>query len=132
MFVARYTFSALLFKNLTWSLKAKRLFIRPWGYWYYIISLITYYVDSSCSILLLLAVYFRSILHFDIKETTFAFGHFTILSGIFYANYMSIFHKSKVLTVILRCSTCLNLNWFKSYNLTHKFFCFHFFSILEE
>ena len=36
---------------------------------------------------------------------------------IFLANYMNIFHKTKVQTVILICSTGLNFNWFKSYGL---------------
>jgi hypothetical protein len=30
-------------------------------------------------------------------------GHFTTISGHFFANYMKIFHKTKVQTVILRC-----------------------------
>ena len=29
---------------------------------------------------------------------------------IFFANYFKVFHKTEVLTVILRCITCLNLN----------------------
>ena len=37
--------------------------------------------------------------------------------GSFFANYMSIFHKTEVQTVILRCLGCLNLNWIKSYNM---------------
>ena len=35
------------------------------------------------------------------------------ISGHFLANYMKIFHKKEVQTVILRCLLCLNLNWIK-------------------
>ena len=35
----------------------------------------------------------------------------------FFANYMFIFHKTEIQTVILRCLMVLNLNWFKSYGL---------------
>ena len=49
-------------------------------------------------------VKFRShILHFEIKETTFEFGYFTAISGVFFANHIDIFHKPLVLMVILRC-----------------------------
>ena len=38
------------------------------------------------------------------KDTTFRNGHSTTLSGHFITNYISIFHKAEVLTVILsRC-----------------------------
>ena len=33
---------------------------------------------------------------------------------------------------ILRCQTCLNLSWIKSYNVKQIFLLFPFFSILEE
>ena len=33
----------------------------------------------------------------------------------FFANFMNIFHKTEVQTVILRCLVSLNLNWIKSY-----------------
>ena len=45
---------------------------------------------------------------------------FTTTSGHFFANYMSIFHKTEVQTVILRCWTSLYLNWFKSYERNAK------------
>ena len=51
---------------------------------------------------------------------------------IFFANYIKIFHKTEVLTVIQRCITCLNLNWIKSYDIKHIFIHFRGFSILEE
>ena len=35
--------------------------------------------------------------------------------GQFFANFMNIFHKTEVKTVILRCLVSLNLNWIKSY-----------------
>ena len=57
-----------------------------------------------------------TVLHFDLKETTFAFGHFTTIYGHFFANYIDIFHKTEIQTVILRCLVCKNLNWIKSYN----------------
>ena len=40
-------------------------------------------------------------------------GRFKITSGNFFGNYMNIFHKTKVQTVILRCKIGLNLNWLK-------------------
>ena len=38
----------------------------------------------------------------------------------FYVNPMDIFHKTEVQTVILRCLTSLNLNWYKSYDTKRK------------
>ena len=38
----------------------------------------------------------------------------------FFANYMNIFHKTEIQTVILRCSTSLKLNWYKSYDTKCK------------
>ena len=43
-----------------------------------------------------------------------------IKSGHFFANYMLIFHKTEIQTVILRYFTSLNLNWYKSYDKKHK------------
>ena len=37
---------------------------------------------------------FPNILHFDLKETTFAFGHFKTIYGHFFANFIDIFHKN--------------------------------------
>ena len=34
----------------------------------------------------------------------------------FFANYIFIFHKTEVRTIILKCITSLNPNWFKSYD----------------
>ena len=42
---------------------------------------------------------------------------YKIVSGHFFAICIFIFHKTKVQTVILRCLTGLNHNWFKSYGL---------------
>ena len=58
----------------------------------------------------------------EIKETTFQVGHFTTISGHSIANYINIFHKTEVLTVILRCLMSLNLNWIKSYDINYKLF----------
>ena len=38
----------------------------------------------------------------------------------FFGNYMIIFDKTEIHTVILRCSTSLNLNWNKSYDTKPK------------
>ena len=51
---------------------------------------------------------------------------------LFIANYINIFHKTEVLTVILRCLMSLNLNWIKSYDINYKLFWQLCFSILEE
>ena len=47
-------------------------------------------------------------------------GRFTTISSHFVANYIDIFHKTVVQTVILRCWTSLYLNWFKSYATNTK------------
>ena len=48
------------------------------------------------------------------------------ISGHLCANYMKIFHKTEIQTVILRCLGHLNLNWIKSYNIKLvKFIFFH-------
>ena len=47
-------------------------------------------------------------------------SHFSTIFSHFFAIYLSIFHKTEVLTVILRSWTGLNLNWFKSYDTKHK------------
>ena len=47
-------------------------------------------------------------------------SHFSTISSQFFAIYISIFHKTEVLTVILRCWTSLNHNWFKSYDTKRK------------
>ena len=39
---------------------------------------------------------------------------------IYFDNYLYIFHKTKLQTVILRCWTDLNHNWFKSYDTKCK------------
>ena len=39
------------------------------------------------------------------------------LSGHFFANYIKIFQKTVIQTVILRCIAGLNLNWIKSYGI---------------
>ena len=64
-----------------------------------------------------------------VKSPRFS-DHFTMISCHFFANYMIIFHKTEVQTVILRCLTGLKLNWLKSYDTKCKHFHFHFFSVL--
>ena len=41
---------------------------------------------------------------------------FIIISSHFSASYINIFYKNEVQSVILRCLTCLYLNWFKCYD----------------
>ena len=38
----------------------------------------------------------------------------------FFTKYMVIFHKTEIQTVILRCLTSLNLNWFQRYDEKRK------------
>ena len=66
------------------------------------------------------------------KQTNLWVGHFTTLSGHFLANYINIFHKIELQTIILMCLTCLNLIWIKSYDIKHIFFHFLFFAILQR
>ena len=42
------------------------------------------------------------------------------MSGHFFANYMFIFHKTEIQTVLLKCLRSLNLNWYKSYDKKRK------------
>ena len=42
------------------------------------------------------------------------------ITGHFFTNYMFIFHKTEIQTVILRCLTIINLNCYKSYDTKHK------------
>ena len=51
------------------------------------------------------------------NKTWWQIANFTNTSGLFFVNYMNIFHKTEVQTVILRCLVSLNLNWIKSYNI---------------
>ena len=67
---------------------------------------------------------------FETKSTKLGIGHFTSISSQFFANYINRFHKTEVLTVILKDPTCQNLNWIKSYNINHNSFYFLLFSIL--
>ena len=38
----------------------------------------------------------------------------------FFGNYINIFHKTEIQTVILRCLMGLNLDWVKSYGLRYS------------
>ena len=42
------------------------------------------------------------------------------LARPFFANYIFIFHKTEIQTVILRCLTSLNLDWYRSYDTKRK------------
>ena len=55
-----------------------------------------------------------------------------LISGHSIANYINIFHKTEVPTVILRCLMSQNLNWIISYDINYKLFWQLCFSILEE
>ena len=47
-------------------------------------------------------------------------SRFSTISSQFFSILPSIFHKTEIQTVILRCWTGLNHNWFKSYDTKHK------------
>ena len=38
----------------------------------------------------------------------------------FFANYILVFYKTEIQTIILKCVMSLNLNWYKSYDKKHK------------
>ena len=38
-------------------------------------------------------------------------GHFSTICGQFFGNYINIYHRTEIQTVILRWLVCLNLNW---------------------
>ena len=61
---------------------------------------------------------------------TITTAHFTTIFGHFFANCMSIFHKTEVQTVILVYLTGLKSDWFKGYDTKCKYFHFWFFAIL--
>ena len=53
-------------------------------------------------------------------------GHSKTISGLNFANYMKIFHKAEIQTVILRCIVFLNPNWIKSNDLISvNYYFFH-------
>ena len=57
-------------------------------------------------------------------------GRFTTISSHFFANYMNIFHKTEVQTIILTCWTSLYLKILNWFNLI-QIFSSSFFSILR-
>ena len=59
-------------------------------------------------------------------------GRFPTLSGLFFAKYINIFHKTEIQTVILKLRMRLNLNWFKSYDKKYKYFPFPFFQFCQS
>ena len=66
------------------------------------------------------------------KQTNLWVGHFTTFSGHFLANYINIFHKIELQTIILMCLTCLNLIWIKSYDIKYIFFISCFLQCCKE
>jgi hypothetical protein len=58
------------------------------------------------------------------KRNYLYIGHFTTLSGHFFANYINIFHKIELQMVILMCPTCQNLIGIKSCYIKHNFLFF--------
>ena len=64
---------------------------------------------------------FGNSLKTDAQNLRLTNGPFTTISSYFFANYINIFHKTEVQTVILRCWMGLNLNWFKSYDTKCKY-----------
>ena len=54
------------------------------------------------------------------KTLPFFFYYFTTISSHFFDTNLYIFHKTAVQTIILRCWTDLNHNWFKRYDTKCK------------
>ena len=74
-------------------------------------------------------------LHKDLletKRTKQSHGNFTSISGHFSSNYSKIFHKTEVLMNISGSQACLNLNWFKSYNIKQNFVLIQFFQFCKK
>ena len=63
---------------------------------------------------------------------TLTIANFMTISGHFFANCMSIFHKTEVQTDILVYLTGLKSDWFKGYDTKCKYFHFWFFAILYK
>ena len=56
----------------------------------------------------------------DLKLKILINDNVTSICGHFFAICMFIFHKTEVQTLILRCLTSLNLNWYKIYDTKRK------------
>ena len=54
------------------------------------------------------------------ENLSFKIGSFLTISGHFFANYITFFHKTEVQTVILMCLVSLNLNWIKSHDIIYS------------
>ena len=54
------------------------------------------------------------------KDLQLINGRFMTIFGHFFANFIYIFHKTEVQTVIFRCLTGLDLNLIKSYDTKRK------------
>ena len=69
---------------------------------------------------------------FEMKMTKLGVGHFTSISGHLFTNCNNSFHKTVVLTVILKDPTCQNLDWIKSYDINYKMFFPFIFSFVRK
>ena len=56
-----------------------------------------------------------------LKKQQLINGHFTTMSGHFFANYMFVFHKTEVQVVILRCLKSPKPNWYNRYDTKRKY-----------
>ena len=109
-----FVLKSCLFQNQTaWSTESK--------YSLWLIDLLTSYLMSKMSVSELLKntkpwkTLLKTLLKGDSQNLRLIDGHFPTLCSHCFANYMNIFHKTEVQTVILRCWMVLYLNWFKSY-----------------
>ena len=57
-----------------------------------------------------------------IKDKCFKNGHFLTICGHFFGNYIDIFHKTEIQTIILRCLVGLNLKAISSLLVKNFFF----------
>ena len=101
-----FVLKSCLFQNQTaWSTESK--------YSLWLIDLLTSYLMSKMSVSELLKntkpwkTLLKTLLKGDSQNLRLIDGHFPTLCSHCFANYMNIFHKTEVQTVILRCLTGL-------------------------
>ena len=108
-----------LFQNQTACSKKSK-------YSLWLIDLLTSFLMSKMSVSELLKntkpwkTLLKTLLKGDSQNLRLINGRFPTLCSHFFANYMTIFHKTEVQTVILRCCMGLYLNWFNSYDRNAK------------
>ena len=135
MYAGRTHHSQSMFAN---SVRKPKLYIYILGtlkHWPYLLATT---MDCGCSKMVLnWGLFFHSSRFLgenkdalEMKWTYWLWHYFTTISGHFFQNYNNIFHKTEVLINILRCQTCLILNWIKNYDIKHSFVLLPFFSIL--